>query len=249
MGRHILYRETTPSTNLLAEEAAKQDAPDGLLVLTDNQTAGRGRLNHKWFSPAGSNLTFSLLLRPSLPPGVIPQLSLLAALSLVESLQHLPLCIKWPNDVWDKQGRKIAGILSTMSCTGITVDYAIVGIGINVNLTQEELPSELQNTASSLRILTGLPLCKTQILRGFLKQFEMDYECWQHHATLSPFLDRWKKNDYLCGKKLTVEQGNTILDGYADGITPQGNLLLKQPDGSCLQATAGDAHIWRRTSF
>ena len=244
LARHLLYRETMSSTNLVAEDAARQNAPDGLLVITDNQTAGRGRLDHTWFSPVGRNLTFSLLLHPNLPPATIPQLSLVAAISLVEILPALPLCIKWPNDVWTDHGRKIAGILSTMSCTGTTVDYAIVGIGINVNLTQEDFPTELQSSASSLCILMGNhPLDKQQLLCDFLLQFEADYELWLRHATLEPFFDRWKQHDSLFGKDISVEQGNKLLNGVANGITPDGNLLLKKADGSCCQATAGDAHI------
>ncbi len=244
LARHLLYQETMSSTNLVAEDAAKQNAPNGLLVITDNQTAGRGRLNHTWFSPAGRNLTFSLLLRPNLPPATIPQLSLVVALSLVEILPTLPLRIKWPNDVWTDQGQKIAGILSTMSYTGTTVDYAIVGIGINVNLTQEDFPTELQNTASSLRLLSGNhTIDKQQLLCDFLLRFESDYELWLQHATLEPFFDRWKKKDFLFGKQIVVEQGNTKINGVANGITPGGNLLLRQADGSCCQATAGDAHL------
>jgi len=247
LGRNVLARELLASTNVTAAQLAEAGAPDGLLVVADSQTGGQGRNGHSWFSPSGRNLYFSMLLRPKCRPCVAPQLAIVAALSLRKVACELcygrNIRVKWPNDLLC-EGAKLSGILCTMSCTGSDVDYAVLGIGVNVNTAADDFPEDVK--ATSLQLLCGAPLDRARVLAAFLNAFEADYHAWMKEENLASFIPRWKECSCLEGKYVEVEQGSRIVSGMVDGITDDGHLRLRDASGKIALAYAGDAHICHR---
>ena len=163
--------------------------------------------------------------------------------ALHELCPDAPICVKWPNDLLCNES-KLSGILCTMSCSGANVEYAVVGIGVNVNIASDEFPAEVN--ATSLQCLKGAPLDRTQVLASFLNAFEADYKTWLGKGNLTPFLPRWNECSCLEKKYVEVEQGKTLVAGIVEGITPEGHLRLRDASGSISLAYAGDAHVRRR---
>ena len=241
IGRSLLALDSTESTNLTAAELAPV-SNHGLVVVADHQTGGRGRNGRAWFSPPQRNLYFSILLKPPCTPAIVPQLSIVAALSmhaaLLSLLPKLPVAVKWPNDIWI-DGRKACGILCTMSTIGGATEYAVLGLGLNINTTLEELPPELHDIATSLCIATGQPCDRCHVLATFLNTFEQDYTQWLAAGSLEPFMQRWNHASLLDGHPVTAEHGHDTIAGTARGITPEGQLQL-ETNGTITLISAGD---------
>ncbi len=238
IGRTLVSEFELASTNITANELAAANAPEGLVVIADHQSAGRGRNGRSWLSPHAQNLYFSILLRPSCPPAAVPQLSILTALSITKAIALPGIAVKWPNDVW-LNGRKLCGILSAMSCMANQTEYAIIGIGINVNM--REFPEDIPGT--SLARETDREFSRAEVLSSVLNAIEEDYSLWKHNQTLAPFMERWASCSLLDGRSITAEHGRTTLQGTACGITPDGLLKLNCPDGVIRLIAAGDTHI------
>src|SRR5438093_7080959 len=157
-----------------AREAARMEAEEGTILLADEQTAGRGRLQRTWVAPPGSSLLFSVLFRPSL--ALLPRLTILASLAVAAAIEECgagPAQIKWPNDVLI-EGRKVAGILLESELRGMTVAYAIAGIGVNVNLDPAALP-ELAVPATSLAAALGRDLPRGEVFRALVGSLDEHY--------------------------------------------------------------------------
>ncbi len=236
LGRTLISEIELESTNTIAVELASANAPEGLVVVADHQTEGRGRNGRTWLSPPSQNLYFSILLRPECRPSDAPQLAILAALSIAKALHGTS--IKWPNDVW-MNGRKLCGILSKMSCMADKAEFAVIGIGINVNM--REFPDDIPGT--SLTLETGRMFDRVKVLGSVLNAIEKDYLLWRRCHSLSPFMERWKACSLLDGKTIAAEYGRDILRGVACGITHEGFLKPKCADGVTRLIAAGDTHI------
>lgn len=248
LGRHFIYEQELLSTNRSALELAAADCPAGLIIVAESQSGGRGRMSRSWFSPPGRNLYFSFVLRPDIAATMIPQLALLAALSLrralLEQCPTWPLQCKWPNDVL-AAGRKISGILCETGCRDSHSRHVVVGIGLNVNVSRDEFPPEIRERASSLCQLAGRALPRAEILAAVLNHFERDYERWLEDGGLAGFLDEWRGASLLDGHLIKVEQSGQIHQGVARGITPEGFLRLEQEGGRIMTIHAGDVHVLR----
>ncbi len=256
LGSAIDYRRSTSSTNLDAGHLASEGAPEGLLVVADSQTAGRGRMMRTWHSPPGRNLYLSLVLRPSVVPGQVPQLAIIAAVALVEALDAflgggadpggsdhgwVRLGIKWPNDI-HADARKLAGILCSMQAEPDRVRHVVLGLGLNVNMLSEEFPPELAGTATSLRILSGRKLSRPRLCSVFLNHFEPIYTTWQTEG-LAPFLPALRKRSVLTGSRVRVEGLAGSVEGLVTGLGEDGALLLRTAAGTEQRVYAGDTHI------
>ena len=236
LGRTLVSEIELESTNTTTAELASANAPEGLVVVADHQTGGRGRNGRTWLSPPSQNLYFSILLRPECRPSDAPQLAILAALSIAKTLDGTT--VKWPNDVW-MNGRKLCGILSQMSCMADKTEYVVIGIGINVNM--REFPDDMPGT--SLTLETNRMFNRVEVLGSVLNAIEDDYILWRRSPSLSPFMERWKACSLLDGKTIAAEYGHDILRGVACGITHDGFLKLKCTDGVTRLIAAGDTHI------
>ncbi|WP_369813137.1 biotin--[acetyl-CoA-carboxylase] ligase [Virgibacillus halodenitrificans] len=153
LGSKIIHKESTPSTQVIAHQLAQEGSPHGTIILADEQTSGRGRLNREWFSSKGKGIWMSIILRPEILPYLAPQLTLLTATVLAEVVQKnttVTPMIKWPNDILINK-KKTAGILTEMQAEQDQIQYVIIGIGMNINQTKEDIPIEIQSKATSLR--------------------------------------------------------------------------------------------------
>jgi BirA family biotin operon repressor/biotin-[acetyl-CoA-carboxylase] ligase len=245
-GTTIHHFLETGSTNDAARQLAEQGAPEGTLVLAEEQTQGRGRLGRTWLSERGAGIYASILLRPALKPRAAAVLTLVAAVAASEAIEQacgLRADIKWPNDLL-LDGRKCCGILSEMQAERDDIQYVIVGIGINVNHTV--FPAELGQRATSLRIEGKQTYSRVTVLCEFLLRFELLYDDLQQssHTTV---LRRWvDRSSFAFGKQVTVDLGREKkLEGQTAGLSELGNLKLKLADGRVEEVMSGDIVVWR----
>lgn len=229
LGQKIVFFDQMDSTQKKALTLADEGAPEGTLVVTNEQVAGRGRLGHSWKSARGANIAMSLILRPRLPIDKTPQLTLLtavAAADAIEELSGLNCQIKWPNDIL-YNGAKLVGILTELQAESSYVKAVIIGIGINVNTDQEAFSDELAGKATSLEAMTGVHYDPAKLIQIFLKRFELLYMLYlaQGFPAIKPL---WISRAASLGKTIKVRQpGGHVLIGKAIGINDDGVLLLE----------------------
>ncbi|MBM3161844.1 MAG: biotin--[acetyl-CoA-carboxylase] ligase [Chlorobi bacterium] len=243
-GRELHYHKQTQSTNLLAKKLAVERAPEGAVVVADTQSAGRGRLGRTWVSPPGSNLYFSLILRPRIAVSRIPQIPLLAAAAICRAIHDacpdVNTGIKWPNDILAGD-RKLCGVLCEMQSDTDTAHFVIAGIGINVN--QDSFPTELRDKASSLLLETGSPVCRPELLAGVLNRFEELYLQWLQEDDLGFVLSDIEKHSVLHGQQVVIDRFSHRQEGVVTGIAPGGELLLLTGEGKELTIASGEASL------
>jgi len=244
LGRVIEYRESTGSTNDLAKQLARSGAPEGLLVVADEQTAGRGRLGRAWSTPKGSALAMSLVLRPDLPPYEAPRITLVAAVAVAEAVREvtgLPAVIKWPNDL-QLNGRKFCGILTEMEADMDRVAFIVCGIGLNVNLPAGSLPPEFG--ATSLLAESGAPLRRALLAQAILARVETAYDDLRA-GRFASVLDRWRALSGTLGRAVRVlsVSGEESLTGTAEDVDAEGALLVRTVDGTLHRVFAGEVSL------
>ncbi|MEJ5328587.1 MAG: biotin--[acetyl-CoA-carboxylase] ligase [Desulfobaccales bacterium] len=227
------------STNDLAKELGRREAPEGTLVVAEAQDAGRGRLGRTWTSPAGVGLYASLILRPPLPPVELPRLTLTVAVAAARALERtagISPGIKWPNDLL-LHGRKLAGILTELETEAERLRYVVVGLGLNVNTPT--FPPELAETATSLLLTTGRTHSRLALLRAFLEDFEALYELFLARR-FPEILAQWQARSVTLGRPARVRQGEQEICGLAVGVDPEGALLLQTEGGEIVRVTSGE---------
>lgn len=235
------YLSTIGSTNDYALLLAAEGAPHGALVVAEQQTKGRGRLEREWMSCPHRGIYLSLLLRNPLPIQVAPQSSYIGSLALVKMLREhfgVAASIKWPNDVLIN-GRKVAGILTETQSDQDFSRLIVVGIGINVNHNSEEIAGPFRYPATSIAIETGVAVKRQKVLLELLARFEREYERFVKNG-LPALLPEIEKYSAVLGKTIRVVYGNREIAGKACGISPEGALLLRREDGSQEAVWAGD---------
>ena len=249
LGYEVRFLNETESTNRDVDAAALAGAAEGLLIIADSQTAGRGRMTRTWFSPAGDNLYFSLLLRPDVGLAVVPSLPLVVGLAVAEAIVAcapalLPK-IKWPNDIL-VNGKKICGILCELQTKKDNVDYVVVGVGINVNLTADQMPVELKERATSILIENGESLKREQLLAAILNRLEPIYDNWRAFG-FKPLVQNINALDALRGVSIRMDLSGAPIEGIASGIQDDGSLLLQTTKGP-IPIYSGEAHILARNA-
>lgn len=241
MGRMVLSYRRVQSTNEVALQIAQRGAPEGTLVVAEEQTAGRGRLGRIWHSPAGKGLWASLVLRPQMPPSLVFQLAICGALAVAEAIYqmtHLPVKVKWPNDVMVR-GKKLAGVLTESQADLASVAFVVLGLGINLDQRSEDFPESLRQRATSIRLELERSISRLGLLRDLLLKFEEMYRQFQDHG-LGPFLDRWRQLSWVLGKRVTVQVGERTFSGLAVDIEETGALVLEEASGKRQRLLAGD---------
>lgn len=232
-GRRLHLLETVPSTQTAARELAEDGAPEGTLVLAEQQLRGKGRMGRGWISPPGKGLWMSLVLRPSVPIHCAPQLTLLTAVALCRSLRRtteLPVGIKWPNDLL-VDGKKISGILLESAAEDERLKYIVAGVGISVNLQQSDYPEELLKQAVSLRLAAGRRFDRAGLLADFLAEWESLYDLFLQDG-FSPIGALWESLSVSLHKpaRLTTPQGE--LTGVPVGLEESGAIRVRKEDGT-----------------
>jgi BirA family biotin operon repressor/biotin-[acetyl-CoA-carboxylase] ligase len=238
VGRSLHYYHQLPTTMETARELANKGAAEGTVVIAGTQTAGRGRIGRTWLSPEGS-LAMSVILKPSLKN--LPQLVMIASLAVVRAIKQvagIETHIKWPNDVMIK-GKKVCGILIENEVKGGRVNFAIIGIGINVNFNPPAFP-EIMGIATSLSYEVGTEISTVELAGILLSELEQLYLAAQAG---SPVYKQWQENMETLGKQIKVNTGKTIEQGKAETVTENGNLILSRADGSLIEIVAGDVTV------
>ncbi len=232
------------STNDAVMAAGRAGTAEGLAVLADRQTAGRGRLGRHWASPAGIGLYTSILLRPPLPSRQAALIPLAAGLAVAEAIQEvsgLVAHLKWPNDVL-VDGRKVAGILAEMASVEAWVSHIVVGIGINVNHGPEDFPEEIREVATSLRLAAGRPIPRGDLAGAVYNGLDRWYQafCDDRRETI---LERARHLCATLGRRVEVVAGDERWVGLAVDLDADGALLVYERTGACRRVLASDVSI------
>ncbi len=240
LGQGLHFHESLPSTNETAFRLATDGAEHGEVVVTEQQTAGKGRRGRVWASPSGLNLYFSAILRPDLPPQRAPELTLVAAVALCEVLREegAEASIKWPNDV-QIGGKKVAGILTELSAEPERVHFVVLGIGVNLNAGPADFPPELAETATSLCMALGRRINRALFTAALWGRLEEWLDLHQD-VGFDPVRQRWVELTGTLGQEVRVRTDRSELRGVAEGIDDSGALLVRTADGRLERVLAGD---------
>lgn len=244
IGKRTCVMETTTSTNDEAIKYASAQEPEGLVVLSESQTLGRGRMGRKWSSPKGKGLWFSALLRPNLTANECTQLTIAAAVSLrraINDITEVTPDIKWPNDLLVK-GRKIAGILTEMQAELDCVKYVIVGVGVNVNQNGDEFPEQFRKIATSLKTITGVPINRTALAVAIFQEMDKDYKRITH-GRFNEIAQEWGNNCGTLNKDVDIQTGHRRVTGRAESLDETGALLVRTQHGRIERVIGGDVTV------
>lgn len=239
LGKEIVYFKRVSSTNDVAKDLASKGAPEGLLVLAEEQTKGRGRMGRSWFSPLGG-LWFTLLLRPTISPEKVPLLALMLGVGVARGLSTLGLkCrLKWPNDVLIN-GKKVCGILTELDAEMDRVNYVIAGIGINVNNEVKDFPSEFKPSATTVKEELGREVYRVVLLTEILKELESMYNAFLR-GNRELVLNEWRRLSSTLGRRVKVVSRDRIVEGEALDVSKDGALIIRLKNGSLEEILSGD---------
>ncbi|ACT01099.1 biotin--[acetyl-CoA-carboxylase] ligase [Paenibacillus sp. JDR-2] len=233
-GSAIEWHEAVDSTQNLAQKLAEEGAPEGTLVIAEQQHNGRGRMGRGWVSPQGKGIWMSMVLRPSVPIHFAPQLTLLTAVALCRSLRRitsLPIGIKWPNDLLI-EGKKISGILLESTAEEERLRYVIAGIGISVNLEKTDYPEEMLEKVTSLRIANGGDgFDRITVITDFLQEWEQLYNLYLDKG-FAPIITLWEALSVSLNKPARLITPQGTIDGVPIGLDASGALTVRKDDGS-----------------
>lgn len=242
-GRPVHYFDELSSTNIQAKLEAESGAAEGTLVVADMQTAGRGRRGRTWNSPAGINVYFTLILKPSYVPDKASMVTLVMALAVAEGIYEacgVKAEIKWPNDVV-VNGRKVCGILTEMSAEREMIRHVVIGVGVNVGL--QEFPPEIEAVATSLQAECRREVSKADLAANIMKSFEKYYENFQQNTDLSGIREKYNGLLVNQDREVCVLDPKGEFRGIARGINESGELLVEREDGSVAEVYAGEVSV------
>jgi BirA family transcriptional regulator, biotin operon repressor / biotin---[acetyl-CoA-carboxylase] ligase len=240
---NILIFDSLPSTNNTAKELYAKGAEHGTVVLAEEQTAGRGRMDRKWFSPPCKNILVSILLRPDIKAENVYALTLALAVSGIDAIKticNLSAMIKWPNDLY-LNNKKLAGILTEFSIRGKTPAYVILGMGMNVNWGPDEEAGMLFSSTSLIKE-TGVPTSRNRLIAEILKRFEYLYNDIINER-MEEFGSRCNSLSLLTGRMVSVDTGEGVINGKVMGIDKDGGLFVEEQDGIIMKILNGDVSI------
>ena len=240
-GKTVHFARETDSTNLWIKRLAKEGASEGTLALAEFQSAGRGRLGRSWEVPEGTSVMMSILLRPKFEPQYAPTLTLVMGMAVAKAVKNLgfDVSIKWPNDVVVSH-KKICGILTEMGVRDGKIDYAVIGVGINVNI--KEFPEEMADKATSLYLESGKEFDRSQIPGLVMEAFEKYYEKFAATCDLSGLKEEYESilANYNQSVRVLAKEP---YEGVARGITDGGELLVEKTDGTIVAVSAGEVSV------
>ncbi|HTP12924.1 MAG TPA: biotin--[acetyl-CoA-carboxylase] ligase [Bacteroidota bacterium] len=241
VGKKLFVFESIDSTNACAKTLAETGTPEGTVVLADHQTFGRGRLGRTWVSEPGRNLLFSLVLRPPLPKESAGFLTFFSAVFIAQALEQITghdVECKWPNDILIN-GKKCCGILLENSYSLNSLDYSVVGIGINVN--QRAFDGDLDARATSLAREFGAEFDRAELFRALLEEADRLLALFRKRG-MEEIMKEWNRRCNMFGKPVTVSHGETLVSGMALSLDADGGLIIQTAAG---QSTfyAGDVTV------
>lgn len=244
LGQTIHYEESVESTQRIAHRLAYENVPEGTIVVAEEQISGRGRMDRKWYSPKYTGVWMSIILRPNIPLAKAPQLTLIAAVAVVQTIEGLTGLspeIKWPNDILIN-GKKMTGILTELQAEADRINSIIMGIGINVNQLLGDFPVELQSIATSIAIEKGSIHSRAAIIRSVLSNLEKLYLLYLEKG-FYPIKLLWEGYAISIGKDIRARTLTNVIEGKALGITDDGVLRIEDKDGEIHLVYSADIEI------
>lgn len=245
VGRRLEFIKTTASTNADAFRLAEEGAIEGTVILADAQSGGKGRRGRAWASPAGVNLYCSVVLRPDIMPHEAPQLTFLSAVAAARAIElttGLVPEIKWPNDLL-VSGKKVAGLLNEMSAETDGINFVVLGIGVNLNMTAAQFPVDLRHPATSLFLEAGIRVDRSRFTGTMLNELDQLYEGFLAHG-FGPVREEWQRRCNASGRQVLVsDSGTECTGGRFVGIDSDGAMLLRSDDDILHRITCGDVRV------
>lgn len=241
-GKNLVYYKEVDSTNTRAMCLGTEGAVHGTLVVADRQNCGKGRRGRIWESPSNTNIYMSLLLRPKFEAEQAPMLTLVMAYSVAQALKEnaIDVQIKWPNDIILNK-KKICGILTEMSMKEQKIDYVVIGVGVNVN--HEAFPTELEASATSIKIESGKKMSRESLIENILEKFEYYYQQFCLSGDLSMMVEGYNQILVNRGNEVCIMEPNREYHALSQGINHLGELEVIRKDGSREWIFAGEVSV------
>lgn len=245
LGNRIICFPETGSTNIEAARLADEGAVEGTVVLADGQSQGKGRLGRQWISPPGVNLYCSVILRPAILPQSAVHLTYLSAVAVARAIGRISSLkprIKWPNDILI-DGCKVAGLLNELNAETDRVNYVVLGIGVNLNMTADQFPADLRSPATSLFLASGKKIDRVAFAQLLLKELDDLYDTFLRDG-YTPIRRLWLEQGRMLGCQVQVDLGNNRpFTGMVTGLDEMGALLVRRDDGGEERIVAGDVRV------
>ncbi len=244
IGKNIHYFKETESTNTLARDMAGS-VDEGTVVIAESQTGGRGRMGRKWISPEGG-IWLSVILKPKMQPLHAPRITLLAGVAVAKTIREFGLQakIKWPNDVLIN-GKKVCGILTEIGAEMDSIQYVVVGVGIDANVDTETFPEEFRDSSTSLKNELGYDINRVEFVQKLLIELEALYIKFQNEG-FSSIMEEWRIMSATIGQWVKITTQSRILYGEAVGVDSDGALILETGEGRLEKIVAGNCEHLRR---
>ena len=240
IGKNIYFYDEVKSTNNIAKFFGESDEEEGVVIIADTQTKARGRSGKPWKSPKGGSW-LSILIRPNVPPTHASLITLATGVAVCKTLRTIGVNaqIKWPNDILIND-KKVSGILTEAKASFNNLDYVVVGIGIDTNLTMNDFPEELKENVTSLKDEANREIKEKKIIRIFLEEFEKFYNYFKEED-YEKILNEWRHLSKTIGSEVIIHQPlGKVIEGYAIGINKEGSLIIEKNDGSLEKIFAGE---------
>lgn len=246
-GREIISYKKVDSTNDIAYQLAEKGVKEGTVILAEEQSRGKGRHGRHWVSPSKGGIYLSCILRPKIPPNEIPRITLFAAVAAAKAIRDvtsLDVSIKWPNDLV-LDGKKVCGILTEMKAEQDSVDFIILGIGINVNMPLKQLPKGSASLKDELRRRNiKSVISRTELTKNILERLEEFYSILEQNG-FEPIIDAWKGLSDMLGSRIRVILPGRTFEGLAHDINPDGALIVRLDSGVLEKVSSGDVIMVR----
>lgn len=244
IGKNIIHYDSIGSTNSTAKKLAESGEEHGTIIISEEQTMGRGRLGRNWISPKYKGIWMSIILRPKIVTDNISQITLIGAAAVQQAIMEMGIktSIKWPNDIV-LNSRKVCGILTEMSGEIDHINYLVMGIGINANLEEKDLPSDLKEVATSLKIESGQYVNRKLLLANVLNIFETLYNDFVEYGNVSETMEICRKNSLLIGKEIQLVNRGKVTKAKAIDISDSGELVIENQQGALEYIVSGEVSV------
>lgn len=249
--KKIIHFDSIDSTNTQAKILAAQGEVEGTVVIAEEQTEGRGRLGRQWLSPKGTGIWMSMILRPEIEPWEAAKITQVAAAAVAIAIRESTGCqagIKWPNDIIIN-GKKVCGILTEMSGELNSVNFVVLGIGMNVNVDKEEFPLELQSIAASIKEFAAETASRKEIVVKILSTFEELYEDFVKNKNIARSIDVCRKYSVTLGRQVRIIQRGSAILGEAMDINDEGELIITNDKGEIQKVVSGEVSVRGITDY
>ena len=244
IGKEYLYFKEIDSTNAFAKQIA-MDKQEGTIILAEKQTKGKGRLGRIWTSDEEVGIYMTVILKPDMLPSDAVMMTQVAAAAVVKAMQDTFQCdakIKWPSDII-LDNKKVCGILTELSGEIESLNYIILGIGVNVNQINKDFTEELQDKATSIRICLGEKVYRKKLLLTILDNLNKMYKAFANEKSLDNVMDICRQHSATLGKDVRVSKNHTIIEGKAIDITDRGGLMIQDKAGNQTEIISGEVSV------